>query len=237
MLTALLLGALFCWGNEVSAYTYSGQWNTINTTQNDENDLVITGNSNITITNTINPQKEKVITITKEYTGFVGELRYYPAIHESNDYASLPINPSDTEIERFNRNCEQLSFQGTGNILTIKKNNDGSIQILFNGEDRTEEIKKNGSFYDEKTAKVTRVGNAQSSYTTTTTTNLGDANITVTGASSLTGKAEVQTTKAINVNTNSKLTAAWGISGGSISSGVNQFLRLGSFRTILPEDR
>ena len=50
------------------------------------------------------------------------------------------------------------------------------------------------------------------------TTNLGDANITVTEASSLTGKAGVQTTKAINVNTNSKLTAAWAINGGSITA-------------------
>ena len=218
MLTALLLSALFCWGNEVSAYTYNGQSNTINTTQNDENDLVITGNSTITITNEITPQIEKIITVTKEYTGFVGELRYYPAIHESDDYASLPINPSNTQIEQFNQYCKQLSFQGTGNILTIKKNNDGSIQILLNGEDRTEELKRNGSFDDENTAVVRRIGAAQSSYTTTSKTNLGDANITVTGASSLTGKAGVKTTKAIKVDTNSKLNAAGAINAGSITA-------------------
>ena len=217
MLTALLLGALFCWGNEVSAYTYSGQSNTINTTKNDENDLVITGNSAITTTNTINPQKEKVITITKEYAGFVGELRYYPALHESNDYASLPINPNDTQIEEFYQECKGIAEWHP--IPTIKKNNDGSIQIFLEGEDITEEIKKN-KYYDNGSyhTRVQIFGDAPSSYTTTSKTNLGDANITVTGASSLTGKAGVQTTKAINVNTNSKLNAAGAINAGSITA-------------------
>ena len=218
LLTALLLGALFCWGNEVSAYTYSGQWTTINTPQNDENDLVITGNSNITITNRINPQKEKVITITKEYVGFVGELKYYPAFHLSDDYASLPINPSDTQIKEFIQYCDTIaSGNGTSGRLTINKNNDGSIQIFYDEKDITEQIKKNGSFKDD-TTRVIRAGTPQSSYTTTTTTNLGDANITVTGASSLTGKAGIQTTKAINVNTNSKLNASGAINAGSITA-------------------
>ena len=53
---------------------------------------------------------------------------------------------------------------------------------------------------------------------TTISTNLGNAAITVTGSSSLTGKANVQTSKAINVNGNSKLTAAGSITGGSIAS-------------------
>ena len=217
MLTALLLSALFCWGSEVSAYTYSGQSNTINTTQNDENDLVITGNSTITITNKITPQKEKVVTVTKEYVGCVGEIRYYPALHMSDDYASLPINPNDTQIEEFYKECKGIAEWHP--IPTIRKNNDGSIQIFLEGEDITEEIKKN-KYYDTESyhTRVQIFGNAQSSYTTTTTTNLGDANITVTGASSLTGKAGVKTTKAINVNTNSKLTAAGAINGGSITA-------------------
>ena len=209
------MSALFCWGNEASAYTYNGQWNTINTPQNDENDLVITGNSNITITNTITPQKEKVITVTKEYAGCVGEIRYYPALHMSDDYASLPINPNDTQIEEFYKECEGIADWHP--IPTIRKNNDGSIQIFLEGEDITAEIKKN-KYYDNGSyhTRVQIFGDAPSSYTTTSTTNLGDANITVTGASSLTGKAGVQTTKAINVNTNSRLTAAGAISGGSI---------------------
>ena len=53
---------------------------------------------------------------------------------------------------------------------------------------------------------------------TTISTNLGNAAITVTGSSSLTGKAGVQTTKAINVNTNSKLTAAEAINAGSMTA-------------------
>ena len=53
---------------------------------------------------------------------------------------------------------------------------------------------------------------------TTISTNLGNAAITITGSSSLTGKANVQTSKAINVNGNSKLTAAGSITGGSIAS-------------------
>ena len=217
------MGAIFCWGNEVSAYTYNGQWNTINTAQNDENDLVITGNSNITITNKINPQKEKVITVTKEYTGYVGEIRYYSRKHTTGNYASLPINPNNTQIEKFYQDCQELIDQergGYGDIPTIRKNNDGSIQIFFAGEDITEQIKKYGYFsIDGDDLEVSnRGGDAQSSYTTTSKTNLGDAAITVTGASSLTGKAGIQTTKAINVNTNSKLTAAGTISAGSITA-------------------
>ena len=217
------MGAIFCWGNEVSAYTYNGQWNTINTAQNDENDLVITGNSNITITNKINPQKEKVITVTKEYTGYVGEIRYYSRRHTTGNYASLPINPNNTQIEKFYQDCQELIDQergGYGDIPTIRKNNDESIQIFFAGEDITEQIKKYGYFsIDGDDLEVSnRGGDAQSSYTTTSKTNLGDANITVTGASSLTGKAGVQTTKAINVNTNSKLTAAGAINAGSITA-------------------
>ena len=211
------MGALFCWGNEASAYTYNGQWNTINTPQNDENDLVITGNSNITITNEINPKKEKVITITKEYVGCVGEIRYYPALHENNDYASLPINPNDTQIEEFYKECKGIADWHP--IPTIRKNNDGSIQIFLEGEDITAEIKKN-KYYDNGSyhTRVQIFGDAPSSYTTTSKTNLGDADITVTGASSLTGKAGVKTTKAINVNTNSKLNAAGAINAGSITA-------------------
>ena len=224
MLTALLLSALFCWGNEVSAYTYNGQSNTINTTQNDENDLVITGNSTITITNEINPQKEKVITMTKEYVGFVGELTYDPAVHLDGgggpEDASLPINPNNAQIEKFYRDCQAVidNKGGSGrNIPTIRKNNDGSIQIFFKGKDITEQYKKSG-YYEDFPAMFNHNGNIQSSYTTTSKTNLGDANITVTRTSSLTGQAGVHTTKAINVNTNSKLNAAGAINAGNMTA-------------------
>ena len=58
MLTALLLGAFFCWGNNAEAYTYSGQNITITTPNEDENELIVTGNSQIISSNNINVQKK-----------------------------------------------------------------------------------------------------------------------------------------------------------------------------------
>ena len=65
MLTALLLSALFCWGNESSAYTYSGQNITTNKLIEDENDLTITQNSHLIINQNMNIQKWKTMTLNE----------------------------------------------------------------------------------------------------------------------------------------------------------------------------
>ena len=224
MLTALLLGALFCWGNEVSAYTYSGQNITTDTMIEDENDLTITGNSNVINNHNTNPQKIKkeTIHIPSKWTGPITIKRTLVRHQEgqnndkiiSADYYNLPSNPTQTQIDKFNKS-------GVG---FAQKNTDGSITLYYydGGEEITEtyftdnwrEIDEGlWNYYANDISGTLSKGEDK-----TTTTNLGDAAITVTGASSLTGKAGVQTTKAINVNTNSKLTAAGAISGGSITA-------------------
>ena len=225
MLTALLLGALFCWGNEVSAYTYSGQNITVTAPNEDEGEFIVTGNSNITSNNTIQTQKKKIETIYTPTT-WTGTIEiwciqdYESGTHRERKWGSLPNNPTEQEISNFNN---QQAY------VTAKKNTDGTITLY--DKNTNKELKNtiisedegtgwddnaDGGWYTE-TVKITK-GTMHEGGNKNITTNLGDANITVTGASSLTGKAGVQTTKAINVNTNSKLNAAGAISGGSITA-------------------
>ena len=225
MLTALLLGALFCWGNEASAYTYSGQNITITTPNEDENELIVTGNSQLISTNNINTQKVKKETkyIPPKWTGNItitesGSGSFHHS-EETRDFQrtlfSLPNNPNDAEISQFNKN----------NLgLVAIKNNDNTITLQYNGKDLNSTFITSISYdsdpvYDsvDSTVQVTNA-NLIPSKTEVLTKNFGDAAITVTESSSLTGKAGVQTTKAIKVDTNSKLNAAGAISGGNITA-------------------
>ena len=231
MLTALLLGALFCWGNEASAYTYSGQNITIDTMKEDENDLTITGNSNVINNHNANPQKIKkeTIHIPSKWTGPITITRTLLRHEEGQNedetidqeaYYSLPSNPTQAQIDKFNKNT----------IVSAQKNTDGSITLYYFKErqDYKEEGEVTETYFTDNWRQIDEKlwtyyaneisGTLSKGENKTTTTNLGDANITVTGASSLTGKAGVQTTKAINVNTNSKLNAAGAINAGSITA-------------------
>ena len=225
MLTALLLGALFCWGNEASAYTYSGQNITIDSPNEDKDEFIVTGNSNITSNYTIQTQKKKIETLYIPTT-WTGPIEIW-CIQEFDSgtvrrdkWGSLPNNPTEQEISNFNN---QQAY------VTAKKNTDGTITLY--DKSTKQELKNtiisesSGTGWDDnadgggytETVKVTG-GTIHKGGNKNITTNLGDASITVTGASSLTGKAGVQTTKAINVNTNSKLTAAGAINAGSITA-------------------
>ena len=225
MLTALLLGALFCWGSEVSAYTYSGQNITVTAPNEDEGELIVTGNSNITSNNTIQTQKKKIETIYMPTT-WTGTIEIWcmqdfdSGTHRESKWGSLPNNPTEQEISNFNNQ------QG---YVTAKKNTDGTITLYkksTNQELKNTIIEVNeGTGWDDnadggqytETVKVTG-GTMHEGGNKNITTNLGDANITVTGTSSLTGKAGVKTTKAIKVDTNSKLNAAGAINAGSITA-------------------
>ena len=220
------MGALFCWGNnEARAYTYNGQNITVTAPNEDEGEFIVTGNSNITSNNTIQTQKKKIETIYMPTT-WTGAIEVWciqdfdSGTHREAKWGSLPNNPTEQEISNFNNQ------QG---YVTAKKNTDGTITLYkksTNQELKNTIIEENeGTGWDDnadggrytKTVKVTG-GTMHEGGNKNITTNLGDSNITVTGASSLTGKAGIQTIKAINVNTNSKLTAAGAISGGSISA-------------------
>ena len=226
MLTTLLLGALFCWGNlNVGAYTYSGQNITVTAPNENEDELIVTGNSNITSNNTIQTQKKKTETIYKP-TAWTGAIEiwsieeYESGTVRRSKWGSLPNNPTEQDITSFNNQ------QG---YVIAKKNADGTISLYHKSTNKelTSTIigEWSGTGWDDnadggnytETVKVTG-GTMHEGGNQKITTNLGDAAITVTGNSSLTGKAGVQTTKAINVNTNSKLTAAGAINAGSITA-------------------
>ena len=238
MLTALLLGALFCWGNEVSAYTYSGQNITIDSPNEDENEFIVIGNSQIISSNNINVQKKrtttKLATKTIEITSISESVYDGDWCNGTSTLENLPTKISNELGLEINKALKE--YVRSYNFNTVSQlNNKYGLNIYENEEVNSDEgggpgcesvaagIKYlNGClFYNGQDLSSPSTNHHK--YATikdyiTTTTNLGDANITVTGASSLTGKAGIQTTKAINVNTNSKLTAAGAISGGSISA-------------------
>ena len=224
MLTALLLGALFCWGNEASAYTYSGQNITTDTMIEDENDLTITGNSNVINNHNTNPQKIKKETthIPSKWTGSITIkattnrwFHHAPDDDSRTEYYTLPNNPTQTQINEFNKKnpCGINATKNADNTITLRRNN-----IEITERDLGGEWDKPGTEGGVYTTYTITGGTLSKGKDKTITTNLGDANITVTGASSLTGKAGVQTTKAIKVDTNSKLTAAGAINAGSITA-------------------
>ena len=228
MLTALLLGAFFCWGNETSAYTYSGQNITIDKITEDENDLTVTEKSNIISSNDINIKRtqKKEIYVPTTWTGAIEVwciTDYESGGHREGKWGSLPANPTDTQINNFNK---QQTY------VTAKKNKDGTI-TLYNTETQKELKSRIISSRDQEswnddgdrdffteTIKI-QGGTLNESQTKEQITNLGDADITVTGASSLTSKAGIQTTQAINVKANSKLTAAGTIYAGNITANAS----------------
>ena len=95
MLTALLLGALFCWGNNAKAYTYSGQNITTNKLIEDENDLTITQNSHLIANQNMNIQKWKTMTLNepKDYNALKGQNYWI----ESTYWSSSNYNRIDAE--------------------------------------------------------------------------------------------------------------------------------------------
>ena len=204
MLTALLLGALFCWGNEVSAYTYSGQNITIATPNEDENDLIIKGNSQIISLKNIASQRVKDSqtysvegSIWSDYDSYLatGEAPSGPVPEGAKQWIIQEINKKNYIITEHPDYAEEYD----GKIRFDPQSGKGNYYETISPGD---EMGYYGYSFTLKKQKL----------------NLGDANITITGASSLTGKAGVQTTKAINVNTNSKLTAAGAINAGSITA-------------------
>ena len=203
-MTALLLSALFCWGNEASAYTYSGQNITIATPNEDENDLIIKGNSQIISLKNIASQRVKDSqtysvegSIWSDYDSYLaeGEAPSGPVPEGAKQWIIQEINKKNYIITQHPDYAEEYD----GKIRFDPQSGKGNYYETISPGD---EMGYCGYSFTLKKQKL----------------NLGDANITVTGASSLTGKAGVQTTKAINVNTNSKLNAAGAINAGSMNA-------------------
>ena len=280
------MGALFCWGNEASAYTYNGQNITIDSLNEDENELIVTGNSQITSSNNINVQKIKEITYDKapnnDYSSLIGKKvavlkrEVYQDEDEEGNPVGLPEKNEYNIVYKVRNDYTMQEWAGTNvGIINYIFTSDAKEKIHFNvltkdfetmeqGITKVEDYYSNGDWEkydidyfiaieDPELLKNTTNQNLETLlsqkypnlYKTmqyeyskenlddilnmniyilpttnllTSKTNLGDANITVTEASSLTSKAGVQTTKAIKVDTNSKLNAAGAINAGSITA-------------------
>ena len=235
MLTALLLSALFCWENEIiksADYTPKGingerAWTgtnpTIDEISSDKYDFSVSKGLSLTVNKDIKPKiiEQQITTVQSHWENAITiRLRQgfdYGSVN-SNIYKRLPANPTDTEIAEFNKN---------NTICTAKRNSNGNIQLYRNGKEITSTTIWDDSHLgvDENADRQWYIdecyieGTTYKKEETKTTQNIkGDSNITITGASSLTSKAGVQTTKAINVNTNSKLNAAGAINAGSITA-------------------
>lgn len=115
-MTAFLLSALFCWGNEAKAYTYSGQNITTNKLIEDENDLTITQNSHLIANQDMNIQKWKTTTLNepKDYNALKGQNYWV----ESADWRSSNYNQIDAE---YSGPYEQKLLMHINDDLTSKK--------------------------------------------------------------------------------------------------------------------
>ena len=230
MLTALLLGALFSCGNEASAYTYSGQNITIDSPNEDENDLYIE-NTSVTINGNVSPKRKK--TTTENITEKVNVI-YFREIDEFGNYENtigpFPTNVSETEQNKinsiinqygtdFDKFKSQMKEQLGYNITSVESQNNFEVGEPIDPKQIIQRIYYKGGKIYYANIDQSRDGKDEIiTHKKETTVNLGDAAITITDNSSLTGKAGVQTSKAINVNTNSKLTAAGTINAGSITA-------------------
>ena len=230
LLTALLLSALFCWGNEASAYTYSGQNITIATPNEDENDLYIE-NSSIKLNGNVSPKRKK--TTTENITEKVNVI-YFREIDEFGNYeitiGPFPTNVSEAEQNKinsiinqygtdFDKFKSQIKEQLGYNVTSAETQNNFEVGEPIDPKQIIQRIYyKGGKIYYANSNRSEEGKDEIITHKKETTINLGDANITVTGSSSLTGKAGVQTTKAIKVDTNSKLNAAGAINAGNITA-------------------
>ena len=101
---SLLLSALFCWGNEASAYTYSGQNITTDKLIEDENDLTITQNSHLITNQNMNIQKWKTMTLNKpkDYNALKGQNYWVQEAYWSSS------NYNQIDAEYYGPNTKKL---------------------------------------------------------------------------------------------------------------------------------
>ena len=219
VMAAMFSAAFFVVGNSlVDAYTYKGVNSKVYEPTYDSTDLVVTNNSNIVSSNSVNSH---TYIVTKRAIGIcVGQLvvtcnfgavfnncndsdhlRFY----NSNDGSSSQKNvavisafATDSEIQYFNNNKPL-------NLPSVVRYADGSI-----GWDDFSNY-EGSAVFEHSEFKVN--GN------NVLETETGPASITVSSNSSLTSKGDIQTSKLINVTGTSKLVTATGtITGGAITS-------------------
>ena len=217
----------------------------------DENDLVITTKSKITVDNDITVSylkdvgegngdtksifiMERMLSYTEELGNKVLFIMGIPKYIESDTEGKelLETLNSSTTMKDFQEKIGKYNAKYQRNIMGIYEatgdsgmpegdyttsaevviqDNLKDLNLKYNNHEITGENGNRSSGNDE-------YGNDYSYKLETSSYNEEYKNLTVTDNSSLTGKKGVQTTKAINVNTNSKLTAAGAINGGSITA-------------------
>ena len=176
MLTALLLGALFCWGNlDVGAYTYNGQNTTLDKITEDENDLVISSGSSVVGNKEINVQKNKIKLLSKalndNYDILKGQkvAQFGASVDKNEDEEGNPIGSPENKIyDQVYKVREDLSMQnwygtntGSVNLMFTKDYKENIHLVTLTGdfktkEEATERIKKYyGYWFDENGTEET----------------------------------------------------------------------------------
>ena len=132
-MTALLLGALFCWqvqSNNAEAYIYSGQNITTNKLIEDENDLTITQNSHLITNQNMNIQKWKTMTLNepKDYNALKGQNYWVEDMYwGSSNYNQINAEYSGPYYQSLLMHInDDLTAQNVGNSknygLEVKSN-------------------------------------------------------------------------------------------------------------------
>ena len=136
-MTALLLGAFFCWNNnEIKAYTYNSKNESNAQIKIDEQDLIITNQSILNTRNNISTKFKKQC-FTKIHVA-IGYQDYWDATNSGDQY-DIVINNNPTQDILDEVNKELASNQYRSSFCTIKpiegenikliKNNDGTISL------------------------------------------------------------------------------------------------------------
>ena len=128
MLTALLLGALFCWGNNAEAYTYNQLGPNINVDKitEDEYDLVVDICKSVTSNESINVKKRKQQQIEKKETANCVDLDYPWGDNSGwTKFENMPAKVSPELGELLNEKISR--FKKDNNYLILHY----SLSLLF----------------------------------------------------------------------------------------------------------
>ena len=219
LLTALLLGALFCWGNNAEAYTFSYVGGDITNKikeKEDENDLIIYAND-VTVKGDLSPQKKKKITenITEKinviyleehdqysnHSTLVGPFPTTISENEGNKINTI-IKQYGNNIDKFiNEMKEQLGWT----ITYTQDAQDSSVDNPIDPEIIIQSIsyKNNKLYYDN--SDYSKLGGEETiTHKKETITNLGDAAIIIKEAS-LGVHGNIKTSQSISATTNGYL--------------------------------
>ena len=246
VLTALLLSALFCWGNNVEAYEYNALGDiTIDNIKKDKNDLLINNGTKLTCQNDITPQKETTTTekvtenIQTTTLVVLGGCGFGGVESGAVMISGLPETTTKEEGLGINNVIStEATFEGIQK--TLKDIYGYTVNIGYRlGSDNDPDPDKIIPHIRYEYGRLTMDGstnwNKNMVYLTNNKmeeitrnkliTETTDAAIFLTIASSLIGQNNIKTAKEIHLDHDSSLMAAGSITGGSIDAAKRSIVK------------